>query len=89
LWGRVREGGTFAGGVNNDLQNTLSIPQHVRIPESNDAVAFSFKPAIAFNVLLGICVLTAIDFNHKLLLVAHKIEDERSEGNLTPKAQPI
>jgi len=50
LRGRVREGGRLRGSFDNDLQDAVSISQHVVIPESKNAIAFWCEPSIAFDV---------------------------------------
>ncbi|MEA2992637.1 MAG: hypothetical protein QOD40_1557, partial [Alphaproteobacteria bacterium] len=59
------------------------------IPETKHAIAFGFEPAISLNVLCGFGVLPAVEFHNQLMVVANKIDDEASNGSLSPKAQSV
>jgi hypothetical protein len=71
------------------LQNAFAISQHVRIPEPQNAIALRHQPLVALSVALRLGVLTSIDFDHKHAFMAYEVEDERSDGGLTPEAQAV
>jgi len=76
LRGRVREGGRLRGSFDNDLQDAVQISQHVGIPESKNAITFCCEPSIPFGVPLRLRVLSTIDLDDEMTVVAHKVDDE-------------
>jgi hypothetical protein len=64
------------GSVDDDLQNTCQVSQHIRIPKSKNAITLRRKPPITLNVTLSFGVLATIDFDNEAPLVAREIDDE-------------
>jgi hypothetical protein len=85
LRGRVREGGSFARCGHDHLKNSVSIFQNIGIPETKHAIAFGFEPAIPLDVFDGLGVLAAVDLHNQLVVLASEINDETSNGGLTPE----
>jgi hypothetical protein len=85
LRGRVREGGSFAGSIYDGLQYARTILQDIGIPESKYTVALGAEPTVTFNIVNGIHMLSAIEFDDQPTIVADEINDETSNRSLSPK----
>jgi hypothetical protein len=86
LRGRVREGGSFTRGVDDDLQDASAISQHIGVPKSKHPISLRGQPPIALDISLGVGVLAAIDLDDKSALVTGKVDDVRSDWRLSAKA---
>jgi hypothetical protein len=85
LRGRVREGGSFARCGHNHLKNSVPIFQNIGIPEAKYPVTLRREPTISLRVFGGFSMLSAIDLHNQLVVVANEINDETSNGGLTPE----
>src|SRR5207344_831378 len=75
LWGGVGGGGGCEH-VRNRLEHTVDIRQHFVVPEAHDTIALSFEKLRSLSIRYGLLrVLSAIDLNHKLRMVAREIDD--------------
>src|SRR5215475_12490622 len=82
-------GGGMHDGSGNRLQHALLVCHDLVIVEPQYSIAFRTKKRIALCVaphFLSFVVLPAIDFDDEHCRVAHKINNERTNRYLTPKA---
>ena len=82
---RVRGQHLLRQSVRDCLKHAFGILQNFMVPEADDPVARQFKKTIPSAVSYAAGMLTAIDFNDKLLLFAKKIDDIRPHRNLAAK----
>lgn len=61
------------------FKNATDVLQNIRIPESDNAIAFRGKSHIADFILLAFRVLPSIDFNSDGFIPANKVGDIRSD----------
>jgi hypothetical protein len=69
------------------LQHSVLIFQNIRIPGSKHAIALGFEPAVAFDIFGRLGMLSAIDLNDELMIVANKIHNETPNQGLSTEAQ--
>ena len=86
--GRGLRGGLRAQRFLNGLENSLNIPEHVVVPEADYSVALSFEKCCPLCILSAFGVLSAIQFNNQLPLVAHEVAYEWADGHLARKLEP-
>ncbi len=75
---------TFEFGKNHG-QDAVQILQHIRIPESQDSIAFARKISVTAPVARTVRVLAAVDLNHKGLFLAEKVDNPRPNRHLAAK----
>jgi len=68
-------------------KHLVRVHQHVVVPEPQHSIAIFMQALRAFNVTLGVEVLTAIDFDDQLGFEAREIHDVRTDRKLTPKPE--
>ena len=76
----------------NRFQHALPIGQHIVIVESKHAIAFGREEAITTCVtleMLGLKMLSAINFNNKMRSMTYEISDIRTDRCLPPKTRAI
>lgn len=60
------------------MEHTFGILQYVVVPESDDLVSFAVQPCSSMFVFFDLnSVLTAIEFDDQLGIVAYEIDDIR------------
>jgi hypothetical protein len=68
-------------------QDPFQIPKHVVVPEPQYTEVILCEPAIADDILLGLGMLSAVDFNYQPRCKAEKIRDIGTKRNLTAKLE--
>jgi|SRR6476646_6777434 len=83
-------------GIRNCFENPfydrIALTHHIRIPKAENAIAFGFEPLLPLRVAFDFKtngVLTAVQLNHKILRMAHKIHDKWIDRSLAAKAQSV
>ena len=64
------------------LQYSVSVFNHVVVPEAQGAIAMIAKPLVANYVAFVFGMLSAIDFDDQSLFPANEVHDVRSDGFL-------
>jgi hypothetical protein len=59
--------------------------QHIIVPVSRNAKSLPSQYRVASLIALRVCVLAAVDLDHKASLKAHKVQNEILKRNLAPK----
>ena len=58
----------------NNTEDTFSVTQYLRIPESQHLISLSRERGVACAILWTICVLTAVNFDDEFPLTTNKID---------------
>jgi hypothetical protein len=80
-----RERVRFRGSecCSNPFKNSLSIHEHVVIPESENTKTMGAKPLVTITISGRIRVLSTVNLHHKPATQASKVDDVRANRNLT------
>jgi len=72
------------------FDDAAGIPKDVVVPEPNDSKTLDLEPSGALRIASALSrMLTTIDFNDELAFKADEIDDEPSDGRLTPEEASI
>jgi hypothetical protein len=66
---------------------TFDIAEHVVVPEPQNVEALTFYPRLPCLVFSAAGMPTAVDFDNQASLVTHEVDDEASNGLLTPETK--
>jgi hypothetical protein len=67
------------------FEHTVAVLGQIVIPETEDAVALRFKPAVASQIALALSVLAAVEFDDQHGCRTHQINDVSPDGDLPSK----
>jgi len=81
--GRDREGGFQ--DVFYLLIDTVQIPKHFIVPESQCLKAFSLKPGIPPDIPLIFIMLTTVDLNDHSPFITYKVDNVSTDNSLSAK----
>jgi hypothetical protein len=66
--------------------------KHIGVPKPKNSIALRIQPSLAHLIMPSfriIGVLTSVKLDDETVLVAHKVDDERTDRSLATKAQSI
>src|SRR5437763_4941296 len=69
-------------------QHTVSICQHIVIPETEHAVIFTREISVSDDILCALRMVSAIDLNNQSSIAADEIRNERPDRFLPDKLEP-
>jgi hypothetical protein len=73
----------------NRLKYTLTIEEHLVVPEAKHFPALVFQIGVADNVATAFCVLRTVSLDDQLSANAKKVDDVRADGSLSAKLDSV
>jgi len=74
-------------GAQNRFKHTVDIAQHIIVPEAKNQIAHRFQNFRPRCISITFTVLSAIDLDNKMSILAAEIDDELGKRHLPPKFQ--